>query len=152
METPYHLLILMLLFWAGFVSAISFFEAWLKFRADGITLQTGLRIGKLIFSSLNKVEIVFLILVWMLVFFMTGTLPLHVSLINALLWLISSIVIVQTIWLTPKLTKRAVQIIEGHRPPPSKLHLLFIFLELAKVAALLAFYVALQPSAPEMIP
>ena len=42
--------------WAGFVCAISFMEAWLKFRAPGVTLPVGLSIGRLIFSALNKVE------------------------------------------------------------------------------------------------
>ena len=35
--------------WIGFVSAISFMEAWLKFRAPGVTLTLGLGIGRLVF-------------------------------------------------------------------------------------------------------
>lgn len=42
--------------WLGFVCAISFMEAWLKFRAPGITLPLGLGIGRLVFAALNKVE------------------------------------------------------------------------------------------------
>jgi uncharacterized membrane protein (DUF485 family) len=45
--------------WIGFVCAISFMEAWLKFRAPGITVPLGLGIGRLIFNALNKVELVF---------------------------------------------------------------------------------------------
>ena len=35
--------------WIGFVCAISFMEAWLKFRAPGVNLQIGLGIGRLNF-------------------------------------------------------------------------------------------------------
>jgi len=42
--------------WIGFVGAISFMEAWLKFRAEGITMPLGLSIGRLVFDALNKVE------------------------------------------------------------------------------------------------
>ena len=42
--------------WIGFVSAISFMEAWLKFRAPGITIPLGLGIGRLVFNALNKIE------------------------------------------------------------------------------------------------
>jgi uncharacterized membrane protein (DUF485 family) len=34
----------------GFVGAISFMEAWIKFRAPGVTLSIGLGIGKLVFG------------------------------------------------------------------------------------------------------
>lgn len=43
--------------WLGFVFAISFMEAWIKFRAPGMTLQIGLGIGRLVFNALNKIEI-----------------------------------------------------------------------------------------------
>ncbi|HQW87358.1 MAG TPA: hypothetical protein PLH93_09245, partial [Flavobacteriales bacterium] len=42
--------------WVGFVCAISFMEAWLKFRAHGVTLPIGLGIGRLVFQALNRVE------------------------------------------------------------------------------------------------
>ncbi|RYG21549.1 MAG: hypothetical protein EOO07_02375, partial [Chitinophagaceae bacterium] len=45
--------------WIGFVCAISFLEAWLKFRAPGVTLPIGLGIGRLVFAALNKVEWIF---------------------------------------------------------------------------------------------
>ena len=47
--------------WIGFVCAISFMEAWLKFRAAGVTLPIGLGIGRLVFQALNKVEWVLVI-------------------------------------------------------------------------------------------
>lgn len=38
--------------WIGFVGVISFMEAWLKFRAPGITLSLGLGIGRLVFGGI----------------------------------------------------------------------------------------------------
>lgn len=53
------LIIAVVLFWAVFVSSISFMEAWIKFQADGVTLPVGLSIGKKVFKTLNSVEWIF---------------------------------------------------------------------------------------------
>ena len=45
--------------WIGFVGAISFMEAWLKFKAPGVTMPIGLGIGKLVFNALNKMAQMF---------------------------------------------------------------------------------------------
>ncbi|WP_200881112.1 hypothetical protein [Cellulophaga sp. E6(2014)] len=52
--------------WVGFIGAISFMEAWLKFRAPGIDTALGLGIGQLVFSALNKVEITSAVLIVLL--------------------------------------------------------------------------------------
>ena len=49
--------------WVGFVCAISFMESWLKFKAPGVDLPIGLGIGRLVFSTLNKVEWFFAIVI-----------------------------------------------------------------------------------------
>jgi len=49
--------------WIGFIGAISFMEAWLKFQALGITTELGLGIGKLVFNALNRLEIVCALLI-----------------------------------------------------------------------------------------
>ena len=49
--------------WIGFVCAISFMEAWLKFRAPGITLPLGLGIGRIVFDALNKMEWIFSVII-----------------------------------------------------------------------------------------
>ena len=48
--------------WFGFISAIWFLETLLKFKAPNITLPLGLGIGRIVFSALNKVEIVLAVL------------------------------------------------------------------------------------------
>jgi uncharacterized membrane protein (DUF485 family) len=58
--------------WIGFVCAISFMEAWLKFRAPGITVPLGLGIGRLVFNALNKVELVFALIVIINIFWNTS--------------------------------------------------------------------------------
>lgn len=52
----YPYIVALIFIWIGLISAISFMEAWLKFRASGITLPLGLGIGQLVFNALNKVE------------------------------------------------------------------------------------------------
>lgn len=54
--TKFQLAIASVFLWIGFVCAISFMEAWLKFSAPGVTIPIGLGIGRLVFSALNKVE------------------------------------------------------------------------------------------------
>ena len=105
----------------------------LKFRAPSITLPLGLGIGRLVFRALNTVEVV-----------------LAAALITALLtitpgaagWTLLVVTVAllatQTVLLRPRLDRRAQQIIAGHPPPPSRLHLTYIGLECLKVATLLA--------------
>jgi len=124
-------------YWAGFVSAISFFEAWLKFRADGVSLEIGLRIGKLVFSSLNKVELIFAALSWLLVLVASQkhkTSPLSVKL---LLSTVTIVLLLQTLWLLPQLSARADIIIQGGHPASSPIHLLYGILEVLKVTCLI---------------
>jgi uncharacterized membrane protein len=45
------------LIWLGMVLAISFLEAPLKFRAEGLELRLGLAIGRIVFRALNIAEV-----------------------------------------------------------------------------------------------
>jgi len=47
------LIIAITFIWIGFIGAISFMEAWLKFQAPGVTTELGLSIGQLVFKALN---------------------------------------------------------------------------------------------------
>ena len=126
---------LILIFWAGFVSSISFMEAWLKFQAPGITLPLGLGIGKLVFSALNIVE-------WVL---LAGYLILNIFRYKSLRFLLTSyliqvvvlILLIQTIWLLPGLIERSDLIISGKEPGDSNIHIYYISLEIIKVASLI---------------
>ncbi len=85
--------------WIGFITAISFMEAWLKFRAPGVTLPIGLGIGQLVFNALNKVEWVFAIAVF-IGFFISKQSPFTLN--NLLYYLPCVLLFLQTVWLLPR--------------------------------------------------
>lgn len=126
--------------WIGFVCAISFLEAWLKFQAPGVTLPIGLGIGKLVFGALNKVEWVFAIVV-------VASALLHVRPVftanNITLVLIVAILVLQTAWLLPALDVRAEQYISCQPVAPSNLHHWFVGAEVLKVTGLFITAVSL---------
>jgi hypothetical protein len=119
--------------WLGMVLAISFLETPLKFRAPGITLALGLGIGRLVFRVLNTTEIsLAAVLLAALLTYRPGVSA------WALLGIAAALLATQTGLLRPRLDRRARQIITGQTPPPSRLHLAYIALELIKVVALIA--------------
>ena len=122
--------------WIGFVSAISFMEAWLKFRAPGITLPLGLGIGRIVFAALNKVEWVFAIAIIVNILFERAELSLPTIILLAIPVLI---LIAQTFWILPALDTRAGLYLSGETPPSSNLHIYFVIMELIKVASVLLF-------------
>ncbi|NDK55786.1 hypothetical protein [Pontibacter fetidus] len=132
-------LILLTFLWVGFVSAISFMEAWLKFRAPGVTLPIGLSIGRLIFRGMNKVEW-FFGLASLVLIIGSGSLGITTSF---LLFIPIVVLLLQTTWLLPAMDKRAEMVISGAELPKSALHFYYIGAELVKVVLLFAFGVTL---------
>lgn len=128
--------------WMGFVGAISFMEAWLKFRAPGITISLGLGIGRLVFSALNKVEWFFCIVLMLNLVFMSKNKMVKRSLIS---WLgiCFCILLVQTWGLLPILDKRAELYLQGALVPASNVHFYYVVLEVCKEMLLLIFGVSL---------
>lgn len=122
-----------LLLWLGFLLAISFMEAWLKFHAPGVTLAIGLSIGKLIFAALNKME-------WLFAIIIIGCIVLEKKVPNnfslTLTALAVGTLLIDTFWLLPQLDARAAGIIAGQRPPHSVLHFYYVGGEMLKVLAL----------------
>lgn len=119
-----------LFMWIGFVCAISFMEAWLKFRAPGVTLPIGLGIGRLVFGVLNKVEWVFAIVVFISA--VISARPVS-AMPNVSMLFVILILLIQTIWLLPALDARAALYIEDKPVAPSNLHLWFVGAEFIKV-------------------
>lgn len=122
--------------WLGFVFAISFMEAWLKFRAPGISVPLGLGIGQLVFGALNIME-------WFFAFvIITSLLWTKENLFTkkTLLFLLAVLLLfIQSIWLLPALDVRAVALIHGENLPESHLHFFYIGFEIVKVTALSLF-------------
>jgi hypothetical protein len=126
--------------WLGFVGAISFMEAWLKFRAPGITLPLGLGIGRLVFHALNIIEWVLIIVILINLYLRHGF-----SYQPYYLWLIipTLILILQTVWVLPTLDARAEMHIQGELVPPSKIHFVYVVFEILKVGSLMTFGIQL---------
>ncbi len=114
--------------WFGMIAAISFVEAPLKFRAPNITLALGLGIGKIVFQTLNRIEIVFaLIMLVSLLFVRPAT-----NFAFYIFGIICVLLLLQTVWLLPLLNVRAEQVIAGTVAPHSNNHLIFIAFEVLK--------------------
>jgi len=126
--------------WIGFVGAISFMEAWLKFRAPGVTLPLGLSIGKLVFSALNKVELVLSTVIIVSMFYGGFKNFKWEQLFFVIPFLI---LVLQTIWLLPALNVRAEMHILGQEVPSSNLHFYYVGMEVIKVVCLFIFGIKL---------
>jgi uncharacterized membrane protein (DUF485 family) len=139
-QIKYPLALISTFIWIGFVCAISFMEAWLKFRAPGINIPLGLGIGRIVFAALNKVEWVLATAIiinylieysqdynWSYVFFVIAFL----------------ILVVQTAYLLPVLDARAETIIKGLDVEPSSLHFIYVGIEAVKVISLIIFGIRL---------
>ena len=133
-----------LVFWAGFVSAISFLEAWLKFKAPGITLPLGLGIGKLVFTAMNRIEWVLLGVFIFWVIFSFRRLQIIRKTSAILFFTLLVILSLQTFWFLPELNLRADLIIAGQAPGDSFAHLFYGLAEVIKVVALIVLAFAMQ--------
>jgi len=122
--------------WIGFVGAISFMEAWLKFSAPGITLPLGLGIGKIVFNSLNNIEWILAFAVVLNIVFVKGEL---LKLKNLFYYIPVIILLVQTFWLLPQLSVRADLYINDMPVPDSNIHIYYIVLEIIKIISLFVF-------------
>ncbi len=122
--------------WIGFVGAISFMEAWLKFQAPSITIELGLEIGQLVFKALNRVEVVCTILILIL---SIADKVNRAQVITNLFYIPVIIIVIQTMWLLPQLDHRAALIISGIDVAESKLHFWYILLEVVKVCSLFIY-------------
>lgn len=124
--------------WLGMVLAISFVETPLKFRAPGMTVPLGLGIGRLVFTALNVVEIVLAVAIAVL---LLGDDP-----TTGQAWLLVAVIVclaVQVAGIRPVLNRRTNRFLAGETPPGSKVHLVYIGLEVAKVGLLIALGTAL---------
>ena len=126
--------------WVGLVVGISFLEAPLKFRAPGVTIPLGLGIGRLVFRALNRLELVFAVLV---IIGASVGLPDRVAPVIlagvALVVLLAQLTVVR-----PRLNRRSDAILAGgSHEKRSHTHLYYVGLELVKLAALIALGIAL---------
>ena len=126
--------------WIGFVLALSFLEAPLKFQAPSVTTPIGLEIGHLVFHALNRIEWLFAFLIGISLVF--GLAPNRLLLTAGAILII---LIVQTVLLYGPLDARTLAIINGEPVPEAAYHLYYIGLEVVKISVLGFFaYVQIQ--------
>ncbi len=131
--------------WLGMVFAISFLEAPLKFRAPGVTLPIGLGgIGRLVFRALNAAEVVWAVAI--LIALVLGSWPGGVAVPTTAGVAIAALG-VQLVAVRPALTKRSDAVLAGHEGPRSPAHLVYVAVEVIKVAALIWLGTAVLVSA-----
>lgn len=104
------------LLWSGFVLAISGMEAWVKFKAPVCPRAFKLDIGRTIFPALNAVECSYCLLCWQLHMSRSKLLATisssYISISSEIpqsLILVTVILALDVIWLTPKLVYRGKQ-------------------------------------------
>ena len=117
--------------WLGMVAAISFLEAPLKFRAPNVTLQIGLGIGRLVFRALNRVEIVFAIVIVAVIVARPPAVGVIAAFAIALAALAAQLAVVR-----PRLNRRSDKVLAGLNAPRSRGHYAYVGLEVGKVIAL----------------
>jgi hypothetical protein len=140
MELLHFVIIACVYLWIGFTCAISFMEAWIKFKAPGVTLPIGLGIGRLVFNALNKTEWFFacVIVLCMVMNFSS------ITLIQLLLFIGAVFILsIQTLVLLPSLDARAQMHINGQTVAASPMHIYFVGLEVCKVGVLCLFSISI---------
>src|SRR3954468_3173611 len=124
--------------WLGMVTAISFLETPLKFRAPGVTVPIGLGIGRLVFRALNTVEAALAAVVAAAV--LAGGAPAGVLGPAAA---VVALLAVQVAVVRRRLGRRSDRVLAGEELPRSRGHLAYVAFEVAKAALLVVLGVAL---------
>ncbi len=136
-------ILLLLGIWIGLVLGLSFVEAPLKFQAPGITTKLGLGIGRLVFSTSNKIQLVFLAVLLCT----TGLNITSFSKFSIVLTCCATIILgFQTFYLLPALDERALLLLQDQEVGSSHHHLIFVGLEIAKLIVLVLLYKNLYSS------
>jgi hypothetical protein len=128
--------------WLGMVLAISFLEAPLKFRAPGVTTVIGVGIGRLVFRALNVAEGVLALVV--VAALLAAGLPVGPTVVGGVLVVL---LLVQLGVVRPRLNRRSDRVLAGGDAQRSRLHLVYIGLEVVKVLALVVLGVLLLGAA-----
>ncbi len=136
--------------WIGIIIAISFIEAPLKFQAPGITIPLGLAIGRLVFTAVNIIGAVILVVLTLV------SLRPRPGRANALLlggiWLV---LVVEVAVIRPPLNARTDLVLAGAEAGQSPWHYIYIAADCALFALLIALLVvtvrALIPQQSERV-
>src|SRR5690625_4550386 len=115
------------------VLAISFLEAPLKFRAQGITLLLGLGIGRIVFRAFNTVEVLRGEAILLLAVLASGLQAGYGYLLIAAVMLVAQLGVI-----LPKLHKRSDAVLAGNvSEQRSQVHWVYVGADAIKIIALL---------------
>lgn len=118
--------------WFGMTAGISLLATPARFTTPALSRPVALDVTRVVFSVLNKAELMALVAL-LLVVRITGR--------AKELWMqcsaLALILMLQSVWLLPQLSERSQQILRGIEPPPSMLHGTYSGLELLKLGLLL---------------
>ena len=112
--------------WIGFIVAISFFEAWVKFQADSLVLQVGIDVGKTVFNAKGFAEIIFLVIIFI-----------WIKPIKSISISLCLLLIIQLTILLPLLNTYAIQVIAGESVKTPWLHICFGLTDIGKIILLI---------------
>lgn len=129
------LLIAQALFWLGLLVGVAFLATPIKFLAPSLELPVALDVGRQTFAAFNTLELLLGLMLTLTAWFRyragvnaSGTLLSSCSLL--------ALVLLQSLWLLPVLDARVAIILQGGTPPPASLHLLYIGVDVIKLALL----------------
>ena len=124
-------IVVIALVWSGMLFGVSFLATPAKFLAPSLTLPVALDVGRQTFGVFSKIEIVAAaVLVAAAVMVSDRRCLLALAAIVALL------VAFQVLFLLPALDERVGTVLQGGMPEPSRLHGLYIVVEVAKLPLL----------------
>lgn len=125
-------LTLVVLLWAGVLFGVSFLATPVKFQAPSLSLAVAVDVGRATFQLLNRVEVFFAVLAAVLA---AGRGCKRLAQIGVAMAV--AVTALETVWLLPALDERAELVVAGLGAEPSRLHDVYIGLDLAKLAVLL---------------
>lgn len=122
------------LLWIGLLIGVSFIATPAKFRAPSLSVPAALDVGRVTFALFGRIEALLAVaLVLSTLDFSSGQFRSAAITASAIAALIVGF---QTTWLRPILDQRVAQVIDGGDVSKSKVHTLYIGLEVAKLGLL----------------
>ncbi|HDP0036538.1 TPA: hypothetical protein ACJT8N_002064 [Legionella pneumophila] len=119
--------------WAGMILGISFFESWVKFKTPTLDKVMGLKVGRTVFFYFHQLQMGWFALLIILTF-LSG--PTRIEILS--LAILFCILLLQTYWIFPILSKRVDELARGKILPHSRAHNLYGVGELIKLFVLFA--------------
>lgn len=118
--------------WAGMIIGVSFIATPAKFLAPSLGMRTALDVGRSTFAVFNNIELFLVIGVVAIALLRKSGL-----ISNFVVLVLLALVALQQFALLPTLDARINSIIAGYGVAPSKLHIVYVLTEVAKVFTLL---------------